>query len=411
MKVILSPSTLKGTIMAQPSKSDAHRKLICAAFAKGTSIISNIVLSEDIEATLRCIRAAGAVCQISNDSVLKGRSIISIFGIDGKTGGVREVDCGESGSTARFLTMVFAAAGGKTILSGSGRLPVRPMNSAISFLSKNGISCSYPGNGQYLPLVIEGELPSGDYKIDSSITSQYISGLMMALPAFSKSGYLTADGEFESRGYVDVTKKVIEKFGVKISGENPYNIPQNSGLKACETKVEGDWSNASYFMIMKSMGADIEISGIEESSLQPDSVIMKHINTILNEKNPIINVAECPDIMPSLAVLGSVQNKTVKLTGGRRLRAKESDRILSVAAGLAALDVEVREFEDGLEIFGKGKVNGGEVNACNDHRIAMAFSTLCVVAEGDIIINGSESVSKSYPEFFEDFKKLGGNIR
>ncbi len=411
MKVILSPSKLHGEILAQPSKSDAHRKLICAAFAKGTSVIRNVVLSEDIDATLRCVKAAGAEFQITADTNFTDRYSIKILGTAGETGGMREADCGESGSTARFLTMVFAAKGGKTIFSGRGRLPVRPMHSAISFLSNNGITCSYPGDGKYLPLTIEGELLSDDYKIDSSVTSQYISGLMMALPAFSKFGQLTAEGKFESRGYVDVTKQVIESFGVKISGSNPYEIPKNNGLIACETKVEGDWSNASYFLIMKAMGADIEISGIDELSMQPDSVIVRLIKTILEEENPIINVSECPDIMPSLAVLGAVQNKTVKLTGGRRLRAKESDRISSVAVGLTSLGVEVKEFEEGLEIFGKGTVKGGEVNAYNDHRIAMAFSALCVVAEGDIIINGAQSVSKSYPEFFEDLKKLGGNIR
>ena len=309
------------------------------------------------------------------------------------------------------MTMIFAVAGGKTMLTGKGSLLVRPMNSAISFLNNNGIKCRYPAHGKFLPLTLDGELLSGEYGIDSSVTSQYISGLMMALPAFSKFGKITAEGKYESRGYVEVTRYVIEKFGVKILGDNPYIIPHNDGFKACETKVEGDWSNISYFYIMKALGAEIDINGINETSLQPDSVITKQINNILNEKNPIVDVSECPDIMPSLAVFGAVQNKIVKITGGRRLRVKESDRISSVASGLSALGVEVNEFEEGLEILGKGTVKGGEVNACNDHRIAMAFSSLCVISDGDIIINGAECVSKTYPEFFEDLKKLGGNIK
>lgn len=410
MKVILSPSKLSGTLLAQPSKSDAHRKLICAVFAKGTSVISNIILSEDLKATLRCAKAAGATYEIKTDSKTL-RLSISITGIDDKIESNRHVDCGESGSTVRFMTMIFAAAGGKTILEGHGRLPMRPMDSAIKFLRNNGLSCSHPNDNQYLPLTISGELNSGDYEIDASVTSQYISGLLMALPAFSKQGKVTAGGKYESKGYVEVTKQVAESFGVKILGDNPYIIPENNGFIAGNTKVDGDWSNASYFLVMNAMGADIEILGIDKNSKQPDSIINDYIEEILNSENPVLDVSECPDIMPSLAVLSAAQNKTVKIIGGKRLRAKESDRISSVADGLKALGVKVNEFVDGIEILGNGKISGGEIDACNDHRIAMAFSTLCTIAENDIVINGAESVSKSYPAFFIDIKKLGGNIR
>jgi len=410
MKVRISPSKLKGVVVAQPSKSDAHRKLICAAFAHGDSKIDNVVLSDDIKATLRCLKAVRCTYEINNSSEFLGRSCIYVKGTGGKVSFNRQVDCGESGSTLRFMTMIFAVAGGKTVLTGSGRLPLRPMNGAISLLSENGIKCSYPGENKFLPLTIEGELSGGNYKIDSSVTSQYLSGLMMALPAFSQKGIIEATGEFESRGYVEVTKKNLKTFGVEVRGANPYEITANNGLIACNCQVDGDWSNASYFLVMKALGAELTIKGINEDSVQPDSIINKYIEKIIYTDNPIIDVSECPDIMPSLAVVGAKQKKNVKFIGGRRLREKESDRIKSVTDGLRNLSVAVLDFDDGLEIQGSGIVCGGEVDSYNDHRIAMAFSSLCTVATSDIVINGAESVAKSYPLFFEDLKKLGGKI-
>lgn len=232
----------------------------------------------------------------------------------------------------------------------------------------------------------------------------------MALPAFSKSGEILAIGQFESKGYVEVTKKIIKDYGIGIEGSNPYIIPENKGYVAFDSEVEGDWSNASYFMSMKALGADVEVSGLNEGSVQPDAVINKHIDDIIREKAPVIDVSECPDIMPTIAVLGASLNKILKIIGGRRLRAKESDRIAAVAAGLENLGVRTIQSADGLMVFGTGKISGGTVDACNDHRIAMAFATLCSVAENDIVITGAGSVSKSYPRFFEDIKMLGGIV-
>ena len=410
MDIKLSPSKLKGMITVQPSKSDAHRKLICAAFANGISTIDNIFLSEDIKATLRCISSAGASYDICSSRSYAGRDCIIVSGTNGQCKESRKADCGESGSTLRFMSMVFPIAGGKTELTGHGRLPIRSMDGAIDLFKRNNISHTYPGDGKFLPLVINGEINSGEHEIDSSVTSQYLSGLLMGMPAFSKHGKIVATGQFESKGYVDVTIGVLREFGVNIEGANPYIIPVNGGFDAIKTNVEGDWSNASYFHVMKALGAELEINGLKNDSKQPDAVILKNINIITDTDNPVIDVSECPDIMPSLSVIGASMNKTMKITGGRRLRAKESDRIASVAAGLTGLGVDTVEFNDGIEIYGNGFIRGGEIDACNDHRIAMAFASLCVVSEGDIIIKGADSVSKSYPLFFDDLKKLGGII-
>lgn len=410
MDVCLAPSELKGSVIAQPSKSDAHRRLICAAFANGTSAVENVVLSEDIRATLSCVEAAGCEYQIQDSRMNSARHRIVVRGTGGRTAEEVKINCGESGSTLRFMTMILAAAGGKAELDGSGRLPERPMDGAIRLLENNSLNCIYPGKGKYLPLIIKGELPGGRHEIDSSVTSQYLSGLMMALPAFSKSGEIVATGKFESKGYVEVTRKIVNDFGITIDGQNPYTIPFNDGFRPCDTSVEGDWSNASYFLIIKAMGASVDISGISSGSAQPDAVICRHIEKMQKEEAPVIDVSECPDIMPTLAVFGASMDKTLTITGGRRLRAKESDRIASVANGLKALGVETEKSDDGLVVYGTGKISGGTVDACNDHRIAMSFSALCIMAEGDIVITGAECVSKSYPRFFDDIKMLGGKI-
>jgi len=410
MDIKLSPSKLKGMITAQPSKSDAHRKLICAAFANGISTIDNVFLSDDIKATLRCISSAGASYDIRRSSFYTGRACIKVLGTNGRCIEERNADCGESGSTLRFMSMIFSVAGGRTELTGHGRLPIRPMDGAIDLFKRNNICHAYPGDGKFLPLVINGEINSGEHEIDSSVTSQYLSGLLMGLPAFSKQGKIFATGQFESKGYVDVTIEVLREFGVIIKGVNPYIIPVNSGFDAIKTSVQGDWSNASYFHVMKALGADIEIIGLKNDSKQPDASILKNVKIVMETDSPVIDVSECPDIMPSLSVIGAALNKTLKITGGRRLRAKESDRLSSVAAGLAGLGVDVVELNDGIEIYGNGVIKGGEIDACSDHRIAMAFASLCVVSKGDIIIKGADSVSKSYPLFFDDLKKLGGII-
>ncbi len=410
MLLRIAPSKLKGKITVQPSKSDSHRKLICAAFANGVSTVDNVSLSEDINATLRCVSAAGASYDISDSVVYPGRKLIGIKGTAGTCLEIRTADCGESGSTLRFMSMIFSAAGGQTELTGHGRLPFRPLNGAMSLFERNNIAYTYPGEGCFLPLTIDGELYSGKHEVDSSVTSQYLSGLLMGLPAFSKHGLIKATGKFESRGYVDVTIEAVRQFGIRIKGNNPYIVPENNGLTAIDTSVEGDWSNASYFLVMQALGSDLEITGLNPASLQPDAVILKNIQLVRDSESPVIDVSECPDIMPSLAVLGAAMDKTLKITGGRRLRAKESDRIKSVAAGLAGLGIKYKEVDDGIEIYGNGKVPGGEINAFNDHRIAMAFASLCVVSKRDIVINGADSVSKSYPLFYEDLRKLGGII-
>ncbi len=410
MDVRIRPSKLSGTIEAQPSKSDAHRRIIVASFSKGVSKVDNVVLSDDIKATIRGLGNSGSEFEIQSSEKFKDRVSLVITGSNGcaETDEKRIVNCGESGSTLRFLSMIYACCGGHTVFLGEGRLPRRSMQAAVDILKNHGISVEYPGNGVFLPMEIKGRLEGAEFRIDTNVTSQLLSGLLMGLSLNGRKGLVLAVGENESKGYVEMTVGILAEAGVDIKSGEKYEIRSAFIPKAMESKVEGDWSNASYFIAMKQMGADIDIEGLNENSIQPDSAAPVLFQRILSD-GAIIDVSSCPDLMPALAVTAATSPGKKTITGGRRLREKESDRLKAVATGLKALDIWFEETEDGLVIQG-GNIKGGKINSFNDHRIAMAFSSLCVVSEGDIVINGAECVNKSYPLFFEDLKKIGGGI-
>ncbi|MBN2557359.1 MAG: 3-phosphoshikimate 1-carboxyvinyltransferase [Clostridia bacterium] len=410
MDIRIEPSKLNGKIQAQPSKSDAHRKIICASLAKGESLVDNVILSEDIEATMRGMESAGCKYDCLRSSGFPGRIKLAVRGIGNMARMHRKVDCGESGSTLRFLSMIFAALGGETSFTGKGSLPVRPMDGALELYSRHGIEYRIPGNGMNLPLEISGRLSGNEFHVDASVTSQFLSGLLMALPAAGISGTVYADGYGESTGYVEMTIDAMNHHGVCVHGGNPFEIPGNEGFMPRKLAIEGDWSNASYFLAMNAMGSDILIEGLSDDSRQPDRSGAGMIGKISMGAEIEADVSQCPDLMPALAVVAAASSGVTHITGGRRLRVKESDRIKSVLAGLLALGADASELDDGMVIRGGKPIYGGTVDSFNDHRIAMAFSSLCQAAKGDIIIKGAECVSKSYPGFFEDLRKMGGRI-
>ncbi|MFO7611162.1 MAG: 3-phosphoshikimate 1-carboxyvinyltransferase [Clostridia bacterium] len=410
MDIKISPSKLKGKIQAQPSKSDAHRKIICASLANGKSFIDNVVLSRDIEATMRGMESAGCTYDSGQSTEYPGRIKLAVCGIGNRIPMRREVDCGESGSTLRFLSMIFAAIGGETIFKGEGSLPGRPMEGALELYERYGIEYRIPENGMNLPLEISGRLSGNEFHVDAAVTSQFLSGLLMALPAAKLHATIHAEGYAESTGYVEMTIEAMNHFGIRVHGNNPFEIPGNEGFRPRSLAIEGDWSNASYFLAMNAMGADIELEGLRYDSKQPDRTGAKLIGEISAGTEIEADVSQCPDLMPTLATAAAAFGGVTHITGGRRLRVKESDRIKSVLTGLLNLGVNASEREDGMVIRGGNTIYGGTVDSFNDHRIAMAFSSLCAVSKGDIIIKGAECVSKSYPEFFEDLSKVGGRI-
>lgn len=404
MDVRIKPFKAEGEILVQPSKSDAHRKILCAAFSKGISVVDNIVFSSDIEATVKAIRKLGIGVEVNNSSKYKGRKRLSAGGFKSVSGDMIEIDCNESGSTLRFLSMILPAIGVEGILTGKGRLPERPMEQALEFYDNYGISYEIQGDG-FLPIVISGKLEGSDFKVDSSVSSQFISGLMIGISAASMNAVLEATGKFESRGYAALTVKVLKDFGINIKGTNPYDIQAGEGLAPGIHMVEGDWSNASYFIAMNHMGGNVVIKGLSDDSRQPDRAIFEYLGNIGGE----IDVSESPDIMPTIAAAAAARPVITTITG-KRLRYKESDRIKTVCRGLKNMGIDVKELDDGIRITGKEDIEGGIVDSCNDHRIAMAFSTFACVSKGDIIIRGAESTGKSYPDFFSDLAKIGGDI-
>lgn len=409
MNVIVRPFRPHGNILAQPSKSDSHRKIICGALSGLPCTIDNVVLSEDIRATIEALGSAGRKIKISDSTAYPGRKFIQNEGIRPEQDGVRFIDCRESGSTLRFMSMIFAVIGGRTVLTGRGRLPERPMEHALEFFRRYGISYSIPGNGIYLPLEISGSLSGKEYEVESSVSSQFISGLMMGVAAASRKAVIKADGAFESKGYVDLTAGVLEEYGVEVTGDNPYSIDATGGIQQRDTIVEGDWSNASYFIAMGRMGGSLKVRGLQDYSRQPDRVIVELLDEMSDGTDNDINVSEFPDLMPTLAAYAAILPVNTTITG-KRLRYKESDRIGAVCRGLRAIGIDAAELEDGIRIKGGSTIDGGVVDSCNDHRIAMAFAILGCVSRKDIVIEDAGCVEKSYPDFFRDLVEAGGII-
>jgi len=407
MDMIIRRSKISGNIVAPPSKSDAHRKIICACLANGESKVDNIVLSQDIVATIEGMRQSGAKIKIEQNSNTNRNTLY----IDTKHRNTKEsriINCKESGSTLRFLSMIYAALGGKTTFVGEGRLPLRPMNEAYLIYEKDKIKLS---KGELsLPFTIEGQLEGGMYKVHSNISSQFLSGLLMALPLVPYRNKIIIEGKFESKGYVDLTIDVMRQFGINVSEEDGNFIIDNQEYVQNNVIVEGDWSNSGYYYVMNMLGSDIVINGLELKTYQPDSIIIKYLLQIKEEENTIIDVSECPDIAPALAVYGCIAKGTTKLINAGRLRKKESDRLEAISINLKRLNVKVIEQENEITIFGGNKIYEGIIDSYNDHRIAMAFSCLAPVIIDKLVIKNAECINKSYPNFYEDLIKLGGNI-
>ena len=406
----ISPHRLSGEVRVPPSKSAAHRNIICAALCKGESVVAPACHSEDIDATIGCVTALGAKVQEKNGSFY-------ITGIDReavKNKSVR-LDCGESGSTLRFMLPIAAALGANATFIGRGRLPERPIDPLTDILNSNGVKCS----ANSLPITISGALAPNEYKISGNVSSQYLTGLLFAIAINGGSATLTT--ELQSAGYIDLTVKITSDFGVKIT-KNGNTYTSAGDFLPTDSVIEGDWSQGCFFLSAAALGGEIALNGLDLSSTQGDKSVMELYKSfgaeIVTENEKIIakgkklkavkiNCAQIPDAVPALAVVAAMANGTTEIFGGERLRIKETDRIKTVIDGLAAMGVKVEELPDGMKITG-GKIAGGIINGAGDHRIVMAFAVLAAYANGETVIEGYNAVNKSYPAFFEDFKSLGG---
>ena len=392
MDLTIYPGKLSGTIAAIPSKSQAHRLLICAAFSDKPTILYCSDTNQDIEATASCLNQLGAKITRTADAyhVQPIKEIPSFA----------EIDCCESGSTLRFMLPIVCALGVDTVIHMSGRLPYRPLSPMWEELERMGCVLTRPTE---TTIRTSGKLRSGEYSIAGNISSQFISGLLFALSLLDGSSCLNVTGTMESKPYIDMTQKALAAFGVDTSG---FRIHPHKPLRTPgELTVEGDWSNAAFFLAAAELGNEITVENLDATSSQGDRVIVDILQ--LEQEMPTICVADIPDLVPIMAVYFAA-NQGAVFTNIGRLRLKESDRVTSVIAMLNALGIRAEADDTTMRVYG-GQFTGGIVNSCNDHRIAMAAAIAATVASGPITILGAECVAKSYPAFWAEYRRLGGN--
>lgn len=417
------PSELKGEVKIPPSKSMAHRAIICAALSEGLCIIENIDYSDDIIATIDAMNSLGAKIVKHKDYI----EVIGAYGNDEKVKEARVIDCNESGSTLRFLVPISLLFKGSSNFIGRGNLGKRPLTTYYNIFERQGIQYSYEeGN---LNLVINGELKAGTFEVEGNVSSQFITGLLFTLPLLKEDSKIIITTEMESKGYIDLTLKAMSDFGVEIINNNyrEFIIKGNQKYNARNYRVEGDYSQAAFFLCADSLGNDVLCKDLDLNSLQGDKEvidILERMNVVFNTNNigvkgiangeltsTVIDGSQCPDIIPVLTAVASLTNGTTEIINAGRLRIKECDRLSAVTSELNKLGAKIIEKEDGLVITGVEKLQGGvEVWSHKDHRIAMTLAIASTRCEEPIVIKDYECVAKSYPNFFEDFKALGGNI-
>lgn len=406
-EIKITPNKLKGDVKIPPSKSMAHRAIICASLSKGISIISNIDFSDDMIATINAMRTLGTKIEINENTLtIDGTNTFS------KKGGT--IDCNESGSTLRFLVPISIAKHNKINFVGQGNLGKRPITTFYEIFDKQNIDYNYKEN--VLDLNIDGELKSDTFLIKGNISSQFISGLMFALPLLNGDSTIKITTNLESKSYLDLTLSMLETFGISIINNNyeEFIIKGNQSYKACNYTVEGDYSQAGFFYSANFIGNDINLLGLNENSLQGDKECIDIINSfnenIDNGKTVTVDATNCPDIIPVITVCASLRNGETNIINAGRLRIKECDRLQAITSELNKIGANITEFEDSLKVVGVQGFTGGHVKSFDDHRIAMSLAIASTRCTDDLFIENPSCVKKSYPSFWEDFKMLGGVI-
>ena len=392
MDIRIHPRTLRGEINIIPSKSQAHRLLICAAFADKPTQIICPETSRDMDATADCLCALGAdITRTEN-----GYTVIPVNTVPERA----VLNCRDSGSTLRFLLPVAGALGVDATFLLEGRLPYRPLSPLWEEMERMGCTLTRPTENT---VRCQGNLVPGDYFIDGSVSSQFITGLLYALSLMDGKSRLTVTGKTESRPYIDLTKDALSLFGTD---------PDHPGTKKLHSPgyitVEGDWSNGAFFLAADYLNADpgLKIRGLNDASLQGDRAAA-HWIPLLSTQKCTIDASDIPDLVPVLSVVAAANHGAI-FTGIHRLRIKESDRVASTVTMIRSLGGKAEASEDSLTVYGTG-LPGGTVDAVNDHRIAMSAAIASTVCQNDVIILGADCVQKSYPKFWEEFSRLGGS--
>lgn len=393
-QVKIQSSALNGSVAIPPSKSAAHRALICCYLA-GDGSVSPIIDSNDMRATVGVL-----------DSLKAGKSVLN---------------CIESGSTLRFMIPIVSALGKECTFVGEGRLPERPIGEYLELLPIHNVKVESQGG---LPLKVLGQLKNGSYQVNGNVSSQYITGLLLALSCLQGDSAIILKSPLQSKPYVDMTVKVMKDYGVNVKETDfGYLIHGGQSYKKLDYVVEGDWSQAAFFLVAGAISGNVTVTGLDMNSTQGDKAIVDVLksfgadvsvngDSVTVKKSELCGVAvdatDIPDLVPIISVLAAFSKGETVITGAERLRFKESDRIESVVSNLKLIGVDVTEMQDGMVIKGGNTVNGANLKGFNDHRIVMAFSVAALCSNGEIIIDDAQSINKSYPTFFDDYNKLGG---
>ncbi len=419
------PNKLSGEVKIPPSKSMAHRAVICAALGDGMSKVTNIDYSDDIIATIEAMSALGA-------KITKKEDYLEVYGINSPENikanelkNERTIDCNESGSTLRFLVPIAALFDGVNRFVGRGNLGKRPLDTYYNIFNEQNIKYTYEEG--ILDLKTEGKLKAGEFKVKGNISSQFITGLLFTLPLLDGDSKIIITTEMESKGYIDLTLSAMKAFDIEIINNNyeEFIIKGNQIYKSRDYRVEGDYSQAAFFFSADALSNDVILNDLKLDSLQGDKEVIDILTRmgleISNKNNglignvsgelkaTVIDGSQCPDIIPVVSLVAALSAGTTEVINAGRLRIKECDRLAAVTSELNKLGAKITEKEDGLIIEGVKELKGGvEVWSHKDHRIAMTLAIASTMCKEPIILKDYECVSKSYPQFWDDFKNVGG---
>ena len=385
MDIRITPQKLSGVVTPPASKSMAHRAVLAMALASETGTLSNLSDSQDIQATKRCVEALKA---------------------PRPDGELPFLDCGESGSTLRFLIPIALAVAGGGVFTGHGRLMERPQQPYFDIFDEKGIFYEQKDG----VLTVQGTLTPGVYHLPGNVSSQFVTGLLYALPLLPGDSTIEITTPLESSGYVDMTLNMLEKFGISVENRNyeSFRVPGNQAYQARDIAVEADWSQAGFWYAANFLDNHVSIQGLNADSTQGDRVMASLYRKLAKPGDVDIDVSGCPDLLPPLAVMAAVRNGTTHFINAARLRIKESDRLATTAALLNRLGSSAEDGPDSLTVRGIPSFSGGTVDGANDHRIVMAAAIAATRADAPLTILGAEAVNKSYPSFWDDYKRLGG---
>ena len=393
MNLTIYPRKLNGSLRAIPSKSQAHRLLICAAFADKATVLECPETNQDIEATAGCLNALGArVIRTNSGYTVEPVQAIPVSAV---------LNCHESGSTLRFILPIVGALGVDATIQMEGRLPQRPLSPLWEEMERMGCRLSRPTE---TTIRCSGRLHAGTYSIPGNISSQYITGLLFAMALIEGTSHLEITGKLESKPYIDMTRQALTCFHVKTNNNQvtatlPFRSPGHM-------TVEGDWSNAAFFLTAQMLGNDVSVKNLNHTSAQGDRTVLQILED-LSVKHCTVCAADIPDLVPILSVAAAAMYGCV-FTDIGRLRLKESDRVYSVIAMLKALGIHAEATESTLTVY-PGTITGGIVDSVNDHRIAMSAAIAATIADNPVTILGANCVNKSYPTFWDEYERLGGH--